>query len=314
MGAEILLLALWQAAQGSPAGAKSAPSGNLRTLLDSGPAEQCFDVFFVGDGYQAADLAEGRYAKDVERAAEQLLETVPFSWYRKSINVRMLELESREAGCDIDQANEVDTLLDCAFDMKPKEFLRFRAHEQLRSLVESAGAVDCVFVLVNTPRRGAACSALMIDDQHLMPAPTFSKDPASFGLALHALGHTMGRLNDEFTGSSTFCPEPDMNLPPGGANVVSVTSGTTSDARDDLPWKHFRGLPGANKHDWMHEGAGRRAKDVYRPWRNCRMRESEAPFCPVCTEELAKVLQKASALPWNDEEYHRAHPLELWKK
>jgi IgA peptidase M64 len=315
VGAEILLLALCQAAQGSGAG---APQDALRTVLDSGAPERCFDVLFVGDGYQAADLAEGRYGKDVDRVVEQLLGTAPFSWYRKSLNVRALALESRDAGCDLGPKDEVHTALDCAFDGRKKEILHFRNHEELLRRVTAAGAVDCVFVLVNTPKRGAAASTLLTGETppRSLPAPTLSgKDPASFGLAMHGLGHSLGGLNDEFTGSSSFCPDfDDSGLPPGGPNVKSVTTGTAAEARDDLPWEHFRALAGGKKHDWMHEGAGRREKNAYRPWRTCRMRDPDAPFCPVCTEELAKVLQRACAQPWNDEEYHRAHPLELWKK
>src|SRR5262245_35575820 len=157
MGAEILVLVLVQAAQGSGA---DAPQDALRTVLDSGAPQRAFDVLFVGDGYQAADLAEGRYRKDVDRAVEQLLETAPFSWYRKSLTVRALALESSDAGCDVGPKDEVRTTLDCAFDGKAKDILHFRDDAELLRRVEAAGAVDCVFVLVNTPRRGAGNSVL----------------------------------------------------------------------------------------------------------------------------------------------------------
>jgi IgA peptidase M64 len=45
----------------------------------------------------------------------------------------------------------------------------------------------------------------------------------------------------------------------------------------------------------------------------CRMRENEAPFCPVCCEEVAKAIHAACGLPWDDAAWHKAHPLSGWR-
>jgi hypothetical protein len=37
------------------------------------------------------------------------------------------------------------------------------------------------------------------------------------------------------------------------------------------------------------------------------------PFCPVCCEAVARAIFRTCGLEWDDAEYHRAHPLELWE-
>src|SRR5262245_23728070 len=111
LGAEVLVLAVLQA----PASPATPASSSLLAVLESGPPERCFDVLFVGDGYQAADLTEGRYAADVRRATDALFEAVPFSWYRSCTNVRALPVESTDKGCDVGKGDEVNTAFDSAF-------------------------------------------------------------------------------------------------------------------------------------------------------------------------------------------------------
>lgn len=77
---------------------------------------------------------------------------------------------------------------------------------------------------------------------------------------------------------------------------------------------HFLELPGADAMPWMHEGAYYRSKGWWRPWPFCLMRENNHPFCPVCSEALARAIHEACGLPFNDDSYHAAHPLEGWRR
>lgn len=43
------------------------------------------------------------------------------------------------------------------------------------------------------------------------------------------------------------------------------------------------------------------------------MRDEEAPFCPVCCEEVAKSIQEACGILWDDAAWHEAHPLRQWR-
>jgi len=80
-----------------------------------------------------------------------------------------------------------------------------------------------------------------------------------------------------------------------------------------VKWKHFLDLPGASKARWFHEGGYYREHGVFRPWPRCRMRDHEDPFCPVCCEQIARSIQAACGLDWDDAAWHKAHPLSEWK-
>ena len=303
--------------------AKPVEQVEQRVLHEAGPRETCVDVLFVGDGYVAEDLEPGGgYWKDVERAVGRLQAASPFAACWDFVNVAALKLESPEAGCDrTSTADRVDTALDSTFDHRNKQMLRFRAHERLVRLVRGAGGADLVFVLVNSKRTGGGNTAIFMPTEpvSILPAPTFSAaDEVSFQVALHSLGHSLVGLNDEFVKGlpPLYCEHPDGGLPPGGANIESrdaIMSPDFLSLRQTIKWKHFLELPDADEHDWLHEGAGQREDDYYRPWRNCLMREVRATFCPVCAEEMVRALHRLAGREWDDGRYHADHPLTLWK-
>jgi len=290
-------------------------TSDVQVLLESGPGERCLDVVLVGDGYLAADLApEGRYRKDAERIAGWLLELEPFSWYRKSTNVRLVLLESKQAGCDRGEADEVDTALDSTLRPDKGDCVTFRNRERLSELLQKAGGADLALVFVNCEATAAGGSGLVREKGRMFPAPTLSaKDEDSFRIAMHALGHSFALLCDEFEREVRFCPSFETGgLLLGGPNVFAETAGVS--AREGARWMHFRRVPGGKKFDWLEEGAGRRPKGSFRPWKKCLMRSPEAAFCPVCCEEIAKAIQEACGTPWDDDAFHRAHPLTGWKR
>ena len=81
-----------------------------------------------------------------------------------------------------------------------------------------------------------------------------------------------------------------------------------------VKWKHFLELPGAAKFNWIWEGGYYRSKGVFRPWKNCLMRNFGFRFCPICMEEMAKAIFKNCGEDFDHEAYHKAHPLSFWGK
>jgi hypothetical protein len=132
--------------------------------------------------------------------------------------------------------------------------------------------------------------------------------PDPVGTALHEIGHSFGRLADEYEDAAGL-DLARMRL----LEAPNLTAGERP-SREYAPWMHFLELPGADALPWMHEGAYYRSKGWWRPWPFCRMRESHHPFCPVCSEALARAIHAACGLPFNDESYHAAHPLERWRR
>ncbi|MCI0343303.1 MAG: M64 family metallopeptidase [Planctomycetales bacterium] len=325
-GAAMLAVVGWAAA--GPAQERRSgpgpegPRPRVGVYLKSGPPEKCVDVLFVGDGYTAAQVGL-KYGKDFQRYAKRFLEDMPFALYRNRFNVSFLFLESRQEGCDLSPLeNKVETALESHFDSPSGRLLVFKDSARLRSLVESSGPVDIVFVMVNTEKHGGAGTVLR--DLEVRgrpcPAPTFAaNDTASFLIAVHELGHSFARLADEYDDPAERARFP---LPQDGSDLLSpnVTLPAHFDGasletlRKTVKWRHFLDLPGAEKRTWLHEGGYYRPKGVFRPWGKCRMRERAVPFCPVCEEEMAKAVLDCCGVPWDDAAYHRLRPLSSWTR
>lgn len=298
--------------------AASAP--HFEVLRSAGPPETTVDVLFVGDGYTAKQL-KGKYLKDAERYTKRFLEEEPFKRYAKRFAVRAAMVASEHEGCDRSPSEERrTTALQSHFDNPDGRLLVFKDYEALRRVVLAAGPTDIVFVMVNTETYGGAGTVLSMPERdRSLPAPTFSaQDTRSFLIALHELGHSFGGLADEYADEAlreTFA------LPADGGDLdeanVTLARGLDLDRRAELgeriKWKHFLALPGADKHDWLFEGGFYREKGVFRPWRNCKMRENEAAFCPVCDEELTKAILAGLGESFDDAAYHKARPLSQWR-
>jgi len=317
------LLGAWILASLVPPSPRNGPAGDdkvpVRDWQVTGPPEKSVDVLFVGDGYLASDL-KSKYWTDVDRCAKRFLDGMPFALFRKRINVRAALLASKDRGCDAaNDLHDVDTALDCAFDTKTGRLLAFRDGERLAKVVADAGPTDIVFVMVDTERYGGAGTVLRQIEVRgrALPAPTFAaQDTTSFLIAVHELGHSFAGLADEYVDAAEATHFP---LPNGrdldDANVTRAgyfDRSSFAKLKATVKWGHFLALPGAKGQEWLHEGGYYRAKDVFRPWRTCRMFEHGSPFCPVCEEEIAKAIVACCGEEWNDAEWHKKRPLGDW--
>lgn len=286
----------------------------------AGPPESTVDVLFVGDGYTERQLG-GKYLKDVERYTKRLLLEQPFASFAKRFRVRAAMIASEDEGCDLSpSADKRKTAFECHLDAPDGRLIVFKRDDELRKVVESAGPTDLVFVMVNTEIYGGAGTVLHVPERERpLPAPTFSaQDTRSFLIAIHELGHSFAGLADEYVDEALHETFP---LPPTGQDLenanVTLAHGFDRENRKALAanvkWKHFLDLPGAHKHDWLHEGGYFRARGVFRPWRTCRMLDNEAAFCPVCDEEVTKAILVCLGEPFDDAKYHSARPLSQWR-
>lgn len=304
-------------------GTSADPKPLVRSWLESGPSEKCVDVLFVGDGYIAKELSiqAGKFWKDVGRYAARLFKDEPFLSYKSRFNVRAVFVESHDRGCD-DAVGEdgAKTALDSTFDTKEGRLLVFKNTKRLKQVIEGAGGADLVFVMVNTERYGGAgtvLSELQVRGKPC-PAPTFSaQDTSSFLIAVHELGHSFAGLADEYVDVPL---QPTFKLPEEGDLVppnVTLPRGFDATSRETLAqtikWKHFLKLPSGNKFEWLEEGGYYRETGVFRPWKTCRMLRHDDDFCPVCCEEVAKAILTTCGETWDDELWHKQHPLSKWR-
>ena len=278
--------------------------------------EQSVDVLFVGDGYTKKQVS--KFWRDLDRYASRLLKTPPFNLYARQFRVRGLFKASADRGCDLTpEQNEVETLLESYFNRPDGRLLRFKNDTVLADLVRQAGDVDIVFVMVDTEKYGGAGSVLseITVRNRPLPAPTFSaQDTTSFMIAVHELGHSFAGLGDEYTEPASSgerrTPTGGEALPYPNLTLAGRFDSTSFDTlKETVKWKHFLELRSARRRKWVHEGGWYRPTGVFRPWPRCKMKDLNDPFCPVCAEEIAKVIVQTCGGEWDDAAFHKRHPL-----
>ncbi len=155
-----------------------------------GDPHGCVDIAIVGEGYTAAETA--KFAADVRRYAQVMLDHEPYASRRQGISVRGVLLPSQESGCD-EPSRGVHrrTALGCTFDSLGSE--RYLLTEDNRAMRDVAQAVpyDVLYIMVNHERYGGGGIYNLFC--------TFTSDNQwSAYVFLHEFGHSFAGLADEY--------------------------------------------------------------------------------------------------------------------
>jgi hypothetical protein len=148
-----------------------------------------------------------------------------------------------------------------------------------------APAADAVFVLVNDTQWGGCAGDLVFS----------SISPGFAGIITHELGHKIGGLADEYecyicdgsdSGSTYSGPEPWQVNATKQTNPALIKWKDLIEAATPIPTTvdSPAGVVG------LWQGALYKALGVYRPQKNCHMRNSGQPFCAVCERHMRSEL------------------------
>lgn len=250
---------------------------NAVTLLDNGPSQSHIDLVFVGDGYTEDEL--DRYRNEVDFAIAKLFDAEPFKSYKSLFNIHRIDVVSTESGVDNDPifGIEKDTALDMGFWCNG--IARALCSDTLvtRAVAESYFEADQIIAIANSSTRGGAAS-IGQNIAHTSGSLTTMAD-----VLIHELGHSLGRLADEYsTGGPANYPGIDPNEP-------NVTIFDLDDMMNqETKWSNWVGesFPGFDGLVGSWEGARYSRFGIYRPSINSRMRSSFRNFNMPSVEKL----------------------------
>ncbi len=273
----------------------------LTKIFDSGTPATRWNLVFVSDGYRATEL--GQFATDAQAVVDRLLAMPPFDRpeIQCGINAYRLDVTSTESGADKPNCADGNgdgstkaTYFDSTFCSDGETQRLLSGNTTLaRDTVEAWLADwDQIIVICNDPERGGAGGQV---------AWTSNSGSDWKEVAIHELGHSTFGLADEYDygGPDTF-----DDAEPGEPNVTTVsnpasckwsalvTAGPADPTRanpdcsatDPGPSPVAEGIVGT------FEGAKYSHCGCYRPVWNCMMRDTGAPFCPVCTATIVEVM------------------------
>ena len=251
------------------------------------PPERALDIVILPEGYARDD--EAKLRADLARFAERLNSHEPWRSLRDRVHIRGLLAYSPESGVTEPRKGVFrDTLLGASFNtFDSPRYLTLMHTKRMRQLAAVA-PYDSTFVMVNSSRYGGGgvynqWSVFTSDNEY------------DDYVMLHEFGHHMGGLGDEYYSSAMTIDE-DALYPPGYEPWEPNITAFLGKSRERIKWggliapdtpvptpeeDRYSGVVG------LFEGAGYKAKGLYRPQADCKMfHKGLVEFCAVCRKSI----------------------------
>lgn len=238
------------------------------------------DIVFVGDGYDAKDIAKETFISNVNEGYEAFFNVEPYKTYKDYFNVYAVVTQSDDSGI-----GTVNTVIDTKFGTYfTQNRINVPESEPLFSWARKANAgIDfkkaLVITLLNTSTY-EGITAMYADGSAIAYCPV-SRDayPYDFrGIIQHeAGGHGFGKLGDEYIYHNAFiqtCDCGDCDHPMGDDDTASNYGKFKSlgwfknlsmvGDMHQVPWTHLIYNPQYSNYVDMYEGGYMHSRGVYR--------------------------------------------------
>lgn len=294
--AVIALLALPPGAQTPerpPAPAPAAPTAPATVVpvsVNGDPAAR-FSLVVMSDGYTAADMP--KYRAQLDKHLNVLWSIEPFRSYRNYINVYSVEIPSPESGitCDPEVREPRKTPLAAHFQggcTNPNARGILVNQDAARGYAKQATPhFDQILVLANTDTYGGIGGAV---------ATTSGGNSLGVLITPHELGHSLGRLQDEYTYRERGVPGgPYTGGEPGSIHHTLLTEEQMRTGQAKwFRWLGEESLSGGKI--GRFEGGSYRTTGVWRPSKHSMMISIGYYFDQVSRERMVQRISEQVTL------------------
>lgn len=237
------------------------------TLYKNGPLDNRINVVILGDGFTEEQLP--KFAEEAKKFADFFLAYNPYNDYRNYFNFFAIRTPSKESGTSNPGAapdaypdqpvGMKDTFFGVSFGYSIHRLVEVSKFDVLYGLMGSHfPAYDLIVVLANTDHYGGSGGQIAVH--------TLNKDANTIGV--HEIGHTFGRLSDEYWAGSIYGNET--------ANMTANSDPAT------IRWKNWLDNPQIGIHKHGPEGD---AAHWHKPANGtCLMEYLNQELCAVCNE------------------------------
>lgn len=256
-------------------------SDGEKTLYQPHSTGNGIDIVFVGDGYDAKDIANGTFNSNVQDGIDAFFGIEPYKTYKDYFNVYAVISQSDDSGI-----GTVNTVVDTKFGTYfTQNRIKVPAPEPIFSWAKKADdginfTEALVINLLNTSTYEGIC-AMYADGSAIAFCPV-SRDayPYDFrGIIQHeAGGHGFGKLGDEYIYHNAFiqnCDCTDGCDHPVGDNDTQSNYGkfkslgwyknlSMNGDMHQVPWAHLIYNPKYSNYVDMYEGGYMHSRGVYR--------------------------------------------------
>lgn len=276
------------------------------------------NLVFLGDGYSAKDISEGKLLKDVNEAVEHFFNIEPYRTYRKYFNVYIGISVSAESG-----VGSVNTVVDNRFNTMAKDGVRLGGQNEndLREILKYACKAPTVnednlcqtlvVMIPNTSDYGGV-TYLYDDGSAISYCPKSDYGyPFDFrGVIQHeAGGHGFGKLGDECIYHNTFidacgCSCCSHNEDFDAARKKGWYENLSLSGKpNEVPWSHLLDYDKYKGIVDIYEGGFMHSRGVYRSESNSCMNNDIPYYNTISRESIVKRIKAYAGEEYNFEDF-----------
>jgi hypothetical protein len=275
------------------------PARVVPVQITGDPAAR-FSMVVMGDGYTEADLP--KYRAHLDKHLNVLWSIEPFRSYRNYINVYSVEVVSSESGitCDPEVRLPKNTTLGLEFgnaggggggctNINARGITPMRGRDALirQYAAQATKDFDQILIIANTDTYGGIGGSL---------ATTSGGNSLGPLITPHELGHSLGRLTDEYTYSARGVKGPAYtgNEPTSPhMTVMSIEDMLTKQAK----WFRWLGEPSESGGKIERfEGGSQRSSGIFRPSKHSMMISVGYYFDQVSREQMVRRISEQVGL------------------
>ena len=274
----------------------------VRDIMVNGAPEGKVDIVILPEGYTADEMDQ--FLQDCQNLANVFAQAEPFASHINDFNFRAVLAPSEESGVDIPASHTwVRTILNSHFyTFYIDRYCTTRNYFAVKDVAANA-PYDQIYILVNSSQYGGG-------GFYNFYSMSTAGNMSSSSVIVHEFGHAFAGLADEYE-------EPDnplallynLNVEPWEPNITTLVDFESKWADLVAPETP---IPTPNNAQYNNtvgafEGGGYLTEGMYRPQRNCMMR-NYAPFCAVCNRAIEAVIEAHSDVPVSIEEHEMSEP------
>ena len=263
----------------------------VEDIMVNGSPESKVDIVILPEGYTADEMPQ--FLQHCQNLANVFAQAEPFASHINDFNFRAVLAPSEESGVDIPASHIWKrTILNSHFyTFYIDRYCTTRNYFSVKDVAANA-PYDQIYILVNSNQYGGG-------GFYNFYSMSTAGNMSSSDVIVHEFGHAFAGLADEYE-------EPDnplallynLNVEPWEPNITTLVDFESKWADLVVPGTPIP-TPNTNQYNNVvgaFEGGGYLTEGMYRPQRNCMMR-NYAPFCAVCNRTIEAVIEAHSDSP-----------------
>lgn len=290
------------------------------TVLQEATTGPGIDIVFIGDGYDAKDIAKGTFLTNVQNGCSSFFDLEPYNTYKEYFNVYAVTCQSDDSGI-----GTVNTVIDTKFG---SYFTQNRilppaagpCFEWAKKANPSMDLTRSLAILLMNTSCYEGVTMMYGDGSAIACCPVSTNAyPYDFrGIVQHeAGGHGFGKLGDEYIYHNAFIQTCNCNCcdHPSGDNDTKSTYGSmkskgwfknlsmSSDSKL-VPWSHLIYNPDYSDYVDIFEGGYMHTRGVYRSEATSCMNNNIPYYSAISRQAIVERIKYCAGEEFTLEEFY----------